>query len=346
MAPVIEEERVEQEGAAPAGLRGADSDATPTRAGRSAAERAAGAVVADVIASPESLPFDRVSRQRLLVAQSSADTIERLSETGAWERLEPALAAHLIGQARRLSMYVTGLTQARPVRASEPALLLLRRLERRLQIAAELVEDEEERKDKEAAGGLFLGDFTENEPAADDITLPRHAAAKAGRAGKTGGRLAAARAAGKRTWATKAERIAALRQSKRVMTYVGVAFAAVIASVGYRVLTTMQERTVRVVAPPVQFQPGTYLSDVQIFLPATFTAQMGLDMTVVVSKDWLLRPQEKRAEDAAGAATFLLNRNVRKVRFQWEDGTPIVQFDQGVASWFDPSRMPGGGKAP
>jgi hypothetical protein len=346
MSPVINEEKVEQEGIARVPATAADAGAAPARAPRTLAERAAGAVVADVIASPESLPFDRVSRQRLLVAQSAADTIERLSETGAWERLEPALAGHLIGQARRLSSYVTGLTQARPVRASEPALLLLRRLERRLQIAAELVEDEEERRDKEAAGGLFLGDFTENEPSGDDVTLPRQSAAKAGKPGKSAKGLSAAAAAGKRAWASKAERVAALRQSKRVMTYIGVAFAAVIVSAGYRMIATVQERPVRLVAPPVQFQPATYLSDVQIFLPATFTAQMGLDMTVVVSKEWLLRPIEKRVDDAAGAATFLLNRNVRKVRFQWEDGTPIVQFDQGVADWFDPTKMPGGGKAP
>ena len=72
----------------------------------------------------------------------------------------------------------------------------------------------------------------------------------------------------------------------------------------------------------------------------------GLFLGVIVSKDWLLRPYEKRVEDAGGASVFLLNRNVRKVRFQWDDGTPIVQFDQGVANWFDPTKMPGGGKAP
>ena len=94
------------------------------------AGRTSEAMTSEVISSPEDLPFDRVSRQHLLVAQSAADTIEHLGETGAWERLEPVLAEHLLIQARRLEGYVTTLTEARPVRSSEPALLLLRRLQR------------------------------------------------------------------------------------------------------------------------------------------------------------------------------------------------------------------------
>ena len=292
------------------------------------AERTSEAMTSEVISSPEALPFDRVSRQRLLVAQSAADTIEHLSETGAWERLEPVLAEHLLIQARRLEGYVTTLTEARPVRSSEPALLLLRRLQRRLSIAVELVEDEAQKALDAVPGGLFLGDFTEVEVApAGDRPRPKK--------DKNGKTQAAPKGAGAPKWATKAEKVAALRQSKRVMTYVGVAAAALVGSFAWRMLTTIQEHPVRHVPPPLAFTPNEYLKDSQGFLPATATALMGNDLTVIVSKEWLLHSYEQRITDANGLSVFLMNRNVRRLRIQWEDGRPIVQFDNGTPTWFD-----------
>jgi hypothetical protein len=322
MSSVIEEEAVEQR-ETPA--------ATPAM---SKAGRAAELTLSEVISRPEDLPFDRITRQRLLVAQAAADTIERLSENGAWERLEPAIAQHLMSQARLLVEHVDGLSRARPVRASEPALLLLRRLQRRLEIAAELVADEDERRAAAGPGGLFLGDFTEAEPEVRERT---------GQPGQKPGTKASPKASGAKSvakvataaWRSKTEKLATLRQSRRIVTYVGGGFLVVVASLGFRLVSTLQEHPTQPIPPPVAFEAGAYLHDLQIFVPATFTAQLGSEVSVVVSKDWLLAPADKRREDIAGAAVFLQNRNIRKARFQWEDGTPIVQYDEGVARWFD-----------
>lgn len=306
----------------------------------SLAGRVSEATTSDVIASPEELPFDRVSRQRLLVAQSAADTIERLVETGAWERLEPAVAEHLIILARRLEGYVVTLAQARPVRSSEPALLLLRRLERRLGIVVDVVEGEAEKSSRMVGGGLFLGDFTE-------IALDRSPTAGRSKTetGKKKGAKAEAKAAGSRQWASKAEKVAAVRQSRRVMMYIGVAAVAVVGSVAWRAVTTLQEHPVRQTPPPVSFTPNEYLKDVQGFVPATATAYQGNDLSVVVTKEWLLRTIDRRVTDANGLATFLMNRNVRRLRLQWEDGRGIVQFENGTPTWFN-ERTGDGGQRP
>lgn len=312
MSSVMSDEKVEQEARIP-----------------TLAERAAEAVISEVIASADELPFDRVSRQRLLVAQSAADTIEQLAESGAWERLEPSIAEHLLIQARRLGGYVTTLTEARPVRASDPALLLLRRLERRLAIAVELVEDEAAKTEGMVAGGLFLGDFTETPAPEGDRVRPKQGKEKAARS------EAAKSAVAPRKWTTKAQRLAEMRQTRRVMTYIGVMVVAVMGSLAYRAVTAAQERPVRNVPPPVIFTPNEYLKDAQGFLPATSTAHQGNDLSVIVSQEWLLRTYERRATDANGLATYLLNRNVRRVSLQWEDGRPIVQFENGAPTWFD-----------
>ena len=298
---------------------------------QSRAERTSEAMTSEVISSPADIPFDRVSRQRLLVAQSAADTIEQLGETGAWDRLEPVLAEHLLIQARRLEGYVTTLTEARPVRSSEPALLLLRRLQRRLSIAVELVEDEAQKAAAATPGGLFLGDFTQVEvgPTGDQPRTKKDSKGKAGKA------EAKAKSAGATKWATKAERLAVMRQSKRVMTYLGVAALAVAGSLALRAVTTIQEHPVKATPPPVAFTPNEYLKESQGFLPATATAFMGNDLTVIVSKEWLLHAYEQRITDANGLSVFLMNRNVRRLRLQWEDGRPIVQFDNGTPTWFD-----------
>ena len=301
----------------------------------SLAGRASEATTSDVIASPEELPFDRVSRQRLLVAQTAADTIERLVETGAWERLEPAIAEHLIILARRLEGYVVTLAQARPVRSSEPALLLLRRLERRLSIVVDVVEGEAEKSSRMVGGSLFLGDFTE-------VALDRSPTTGRSRTETGKKKGAKAEAAGSRKWASRAEKVAAVRQSKRVMMYIGVAAVAVVGSLAWRAITTLQEHPVRQTPPPVSFTPNEYLKDVQGFVPATATAYQGNDLSVVVTKEWLLRTIDRRVTDANGLATFLMNRNVRRLRLQWEDGRGIVQFENGTPTWFNEKSGDGG----
>ena len=279
--------------------------------------------------SLEQLPFDRATRQRMLVARACADTLEALAESRAWEGLDPALAAHVLAQSCALRDYVARLGTARVVRASEPALLMLRRLERRLDVATEHVAPDRV-AGKTAPAGLFMGDFTE----ADPVEKPAGARTAGGRKSR-----AVARARGSKL--SRRERLQALASTRRIGTYVLGGLALIVASLAWRMAATINERPLVASSQPrTAFEPNEYLSDLQIFLPATFTAKRGSDMTVVVGQGWLARGWAQRQQDAAGASVYLLNRNVRRLLIRLEDGTSVVRFDEGVATWFDPSQVP------
>src|SRR5687768_15549046 len=87
--------------------------------------------------SIEGVSFDRSTHHRLTVAGQVADTLESLSDSRAWDRLDPAIQLHLLSQAQAYRDHVAQLGSQRAVRGVEDAALRLKRLERRLEIAVD-----------------------------------------------------------------------------------------------------------------------------------------------------------------------------------------------------------------
>jgi hypothetical protein len=265
--------------------------------------------------------FDRATLERLRVAEAAARTLEALDEGRSWTELDPAIAAHLLAHADRLRAHLSGLQDDRAVRASEPTRLMLRRLERRLEIAMEALTETA----KEAASGgaaLFFGDFTVPEPSDAERT---DKAAKP----------AVAPAAPTAKQLTRTERRETSRRHGRILAYVGAGMAAVILSAVWVAVASVQEKTRPGTPPKIEFTPQAYLTDLRIFLPAVSTSLRGSDISVVVAKDWLLRPPQLRTQDAAAAHVFLMNRNVKRMLLQWEDGAIIATFEPQGSQWYE-----------
>lgn len=285
--------------------------------------------VAPAQARLEGVRFDRATRQRLLVAEAVADTLESLSECRAWDRLDSSIQAHLLAQARRLEEHVGQLGKQRVVRSVEDAALRLKRLERRLEIAVDHLAPPEDTGKHPA--GLFLGDFTEAEVLDDGAATRTNAPRRESRTA----RAKAAPGAGPKKALTRAEKKAAQASSRRVTAYIVVGLALTAAAVGWNIYAT-QEQSRHFSRPPTAgFKMDEYLDEVRVFVPASATTMRERDIRIVVSKEWLLRPESQRRTDAEGAHVWLSNRNVNGMLLTWDDGTPLALYKNGQGTWYE-----------
>lgn len=269
----------------------------------------------------QGLVLDATTRQRMEVARCAADTMEELADTGAWDRLDPAIAAHLAGHARRLCGFLERVRGLGAVRDAERELLAVRRVERRLEVCLDLlVEDDEEastdrpvarKKKRGAAKGdeeLFLGDFTNKQLSEEQ----RQQVAERRKKKKEARRLLSPRA-------------------KRMVLYVAACLAM---TVGSLMLVAMSELGSSgpsgPTEPPVKepMQLNEYLEDVQVFLPAKLVVQQQDTAVVMVRREWLLESQEQRQVDADGAHVFLSNRAIPRLELFWEDGGLIGRAER------------------
>lgn len=290
-------------------------------------------VTGEIAAAPprlDGLSFDKATRHRLVVAEAVADTLETLSDSRAWDRLDPAIQQHLLAQARRLEEHVTSLGSQRVVRSVEDAALRLKRLERRLEIAVDHLAPPESKG--KAPGGLFLGDFTEAELSGEEPAEGRKK--KAGRKESVRAKAGAALNAGVARFKTKAEKAAAKASARRMTAYVLFGAVLTAAAVAWNLKETFAESRMVSRPPTAGFKMNQHLGDIRVFVPATTTVLKDRDMRVAVSKEWLLRSEEQRRQDAEGAHVWLSNRNINGLMLAWEDGTPLAMFKDGKATWF------------
>lgn len=284
------------------------------------------------------LTFDVATQRRIDVAEAVASTLEDLSGTRAWDRLDPAIQRHLLSQGGRLGDHVAQLGTQRAVKSVEDVMLRLKRLERRLQIVVDELSPEEAAA--RAKSVLFLGDFTEIEIEPGGGKSGRTAPGRKAERRKAGPTLRE----GVTRLRTKAEKAAARASSRRVTFYVLGGLLTCVAAIGWNIKESLGETRHLERSPERAFVTNGYLKEMNIFLPATFTALRDREIRVVVSREWLLRPEPRRHQDAEGAYTWLSNRNVVKMLLTFEDGTPLLTRDEKGATWFDlqrPGKLPG-----
>lgn len=281
--------------------------------------------------TPSGVKFDKATRQRLLVAEALADALESMSDDRAWDRLDQAIQSHLLAQARSLQDHVEGLGSQRAVRAVEETALRLKRLERRLEI---VIEELQPPKDgRRTQGGMFLGDFTEAEPGT--TAAPGDRAKKKAKAPEKKQGAGAAIKGGVHRIRTRAERMASKTLHRRVTAYILAGGVIAAAAVLWNAKESFSEQRHISKPPSAAFKMNEYLKEVQTFLPATSTILRDRDIRIVLSKEWLLRPENRRRQDAEGAHVWLANRNVTGLLLTWDDGTPLARFDGDNAVWFD-----------
>jgi len=285
--------------------------------------------------------FDRPTTLRISLGEELADTLDALVESKAWDRLDPAIGAHLLSQAERLRDNVARLQDERPVKRCETVALRLRRLERRLGVSVEHLGETDARKKKRA--GFFLGDFTEPEAEGAPRRAAEGAPEAAPKKAKKGKRVAAAEAV--RGFKTRAERLAARAMHRRVGVYAGIGAVVACLAMGWNLSETVQQRHAGSRPPTTGIVPMAYFKEMQGFMPVVQTSERDRMLFVVVTKDWLLRTYDQRKRDAESAHVWLLNRNVPRMMIAFDDGLAVVKFDNGVGQWFDPNTMAKGGKA-
>ena len=268
-----------------------------------------------VLEEPQELVLDAVTRQRLEVAACAVDTLEELADSGAWERLDEALAEHLVQHALRLCGFLERVRHLPSVKACEQEMLAIRRVERRLEVALDLLlEDERETteslpggKPKRGKGGgdaNFLGDFTEASLTADEREQVRE---------------------------RRLERKAAKRLlspgAKRIVAYMAACFVLVISSAVLVSLGVLQGQPESATAPPPRepMKVNKYLQDVRVFLPAKLVMVQGNTAVVMVEREWLLKTPSERQVDADGAHVYLSNRNITALELLWVDGGLIAR---------------------
>ena len=281
----------------------------------------------------EGVSFDRATRQRLLVAEQVADTLESFADSRAWDRLDAAVQSHLLAHARALQDHVAHLGSQRVVRGVEDAALRLKRLERRLEIAVDQLAPPAE--GKRASGGLFLGDFTEAELLDDGTGAAPAKGRRPAKKESQRAKAAAAIGAGVRRFRTRAERSASKASSRRITIYIVSGLLVTAAAVLWNFKESYSEVRHTSRPPSAGFQMNQHLTEMRAFMPATTTVLRERSLRVVVSKDWLLRSEPQRRTDAAGAHVWLSNRNVNQLMITWDDGTPVARFMDGKATWYD-----------
>jgi hypothetical protein len=262
--------------------------------------------------------LDAVTRQRLAVASCAADTLESLADSGAWERLDPTLVAHLAEHARRLGGFLERVRRLPSVRACEQEMLGVRRLERRLEVALDLLieEEKDETSETRPAGRrkprgedeLFLGDFTDQQLSDDQREQVRE----------------------RRRRKKQARRLLSPR-AKRLVLYVAAGAAVTAASIFAVALGALQGTPEAANAkPPVRepMQLNPYLEDLQVFLPARLVMVQDGTAVVMVSREWLLKSSAQRQVDADGAHVFLENRAIPRIELLWEDGGLIARGER------------------
>jgi hypothetical protein len=290
--------------------------------------------------APSEPTFDRPTTLRIVLGEELAETLDGLVETNAWDRLDPAIGAHLLAQAERLRENVARLQDERPVRRCETVALRLRRLERRLGVSVEHLGEVDAKKRTRA--GFFLGDFTEPEAEGAPRRARQEGSPEAAPKAKKGRRAAAAEAV--RGFKTRAERLAAHAMQRRVAMYAGIGAIVACVAMGWNLMETVQVRQAGSRPPSTGIQPMVYFKEMQAFMPVVQTSERDRMLFVVVSKDWLLRSYDQRKRDAESAHVWLMNRNVPKLMIAFDDGMGVAKFDNGVGQWFDPSTMAKGGK--
>lgn len=291
--------------------------------------------------------LDAVTRERLAVAESAARFLEELADSGALGRLDPAVAEHLFAHARRLTAWLSFARMSPTVRADEDAVLALRRLERRLEVALEIL-DEQGAEDQRAGGSLFYGDFTgRGHRVGEDgteVTEPgrgRSAArGKKGRRGKGSAR-------GRRGSRIREARRLTEELTHRVLRLGGLLLLGAVIAIGAVAFNKVDgaTRRVRKGAPPMTFERNTHLEDMKVFFPAVMTVEADQTLSVLVDRAWLLTSVGQRQEDAAAAHVWLLNRNVTGLILRWSDGTMIGSFEDGKMAWHE-TLGDGGEQAP
>ena len=304
------------------------------------ADEITGEFAGTVAPRTEGVSFDRATRQRLLVAEQVADTLESLSDSRAWDRLDSAVQSHLLTHARALQDHVAHLGSQRVVRGVEHAALRLKRLERRLEIAVDQLAPPAD--GKRAPGGLFLGDFTEAE-LLDDGTGTGTGSGETSKKPKKGkkeskrAKAAAALGAGVKRFKSRAERAASKAVSRRITLYIVAGLIVTGGAVIWNLKESFSEARHVSRPPSTGFQMDQHLKEVRVFLPATTTVLRDRSIRVVVSKEWLLRTEAQRRTDAAGAHVWLSNRNINQLMITWDDGTPLARYQDGQATWYDPA---------
>ncbi len=302
---------------------GAEADLTEAPAASAAATATITAVI-----------FDGATRARLDLAGRLADTLEDFAASKCWDRLDPSLQRHLVAQARLLHEHARNLGSLRVVRAVEDVTLELKRLERRLDIAVDELDPAD--AERRGPGGLFLGDFTEMEADAG-ATMPGTSAGRR----KIKARAPSALRTTVHRIRSSAERSAARASSRRIGLYITATMVLCLAAGIWNAKETIAQRREFVKPPANAFQVNQYLTDMQIFMPATFTAVRDRNMRVVVSKDWLLRSESQRQTDAASAHVWLANRNIPSMLLTWDDGSPLARYENGQGVWFSAQDLAG-----
>lgn len=273
----------------------------------------------ETLEDPQELVLDAVTHQRLEVAACAVDTLEALADTGAWDRLDPALADHLVQHARRLGGFLERVRHLPGVRACEQEMLAVRRVERRLEVALDLlVEDERAANTPNRSGRVktgsrrtdeqFLGDFSEK-----TLTKEQRQAVR------------------ERRMKRKAAKKLLTPRGKRILMYSIVCVAMTVSSAVLVALGAMQGGGKSVASAPVS-EPMTrnqYLEDVRVFLPAKMVMVQGNGATVMVRREWLLKTPDQRQVDADGAHVFLSNRAITGLELLWEDGGLIGRAEKG-----------------
>ena len=265
------------------------------------------------------LVLDTTTRQRMAVAACAAETLEEFADSGAWDRLDPAIAEHLAGHARRLCGFLGRVRHLRAVRDCEREMLAVRRTERRLEVCLDLLVEEEEttgereavrrpRKKSRGQDEAFLGDFT-NKTLTDE---QRKQVRERRRKRKEAKKLFTPRA-------------------KRILLYVVGCIGLTISSLVLVAMSDLQRSGGgRQAAPPVQepMELNTHLEDLQVFLPAKMVVQQQGTAIVMVRREWLLKSQDQRQVDADGAHVFLQNRAIPRLELFWEDGGLIGRAEK------------------
>lgn len=263
----------------------------------------------------EEVALDDVSRQRLLVAEATADTLESLVEARAWAQLDPALGAHLLGQSSRLRVFLTRVRATPEVRQNEPQFLALRRLERRLEVVEELLAPPPAPEGGAAPEGerspsqVFLGDFS-----GKTLTDEQRQASRERRI---------ARKRGQRTlaWSPSARRLALVA---------GAGLAVVVLSVVARFATPATTVRGAKPKPSLALEPNAHLEDLKTFLPVVSSVLVNGCLTVSVDPQWMDLPAARRERDAASAAVYLENRKIRKFVISLTNGTEVYRTDGQV----------------
>jgi hypothetical protein len=278
------------------------------------------------------LKLDLVTRERLAVAAVAADTLEGLSSNHSWEQLDPTLARHLRRHAQQLAVFLERVQAVDQVKDCESELMAMRRTQRRLEVALELLEEEEQDKDTKstfateprlaAATDLFMGDFTNAE--VDDVQKEVVRGRRQVRKEKK-------------------------RKAKRTFRLGVLAFVAVVvvaASLAVVSVSDFGKKEQRAAAVSSNAAvPNRYLQDIQAFLPATQTFMTDGAAMIQVSRDWANKSLVDRKRAAAELQVFLANRGVPKVILSWKGGSMLAMGKGGEEMKFlEEMGLPLGGR--